>query len=91
MHYYYLQTNYDPVIDGEYVELIRFNIEDGETTVKVAELTKGIIPFNGKNEFSHWETENKEKVGDELKITDFTKEGTFYKSNGEEIDYTKGL
>lgn len=81
----------DPVIDGEYVELIRFNIEDGETTVKVAELTKGIIPFNGKNEFSHWETENKEKVGDELKITDFTKEGTFYKSNGEEIDYTKGL
>ena len=44
----------DPVIDGEYVELIRFNIEDGETTVKVAELTKGIIPFNGKNEFSHW-------------------------------------
>ena len=81
----------EPTIDGEYVKLIRFNVADGETTVKVAELVKGIAPFNGQNEFSHWETENKEKVGEKLKLTDFKKEGNFYTSTGKEIKYTNGL
>lgn len=81
----------EPTIDGEYVKLIRFNVADGETTVKVSELVKGISPFNAKNEFSHWENDNKEKVGEELKLTDFTKEGNFYTSTGAEITYTNGF
>lgn len=81
----------DPVIDGEYVKLIRFNVADGETTVKLSELVKEVTPFNGKNEFSHWETDNKERAPEELKISDFTKEDTFYTSTGEEIKYTNGF
>ena len=53
-------------IDGEYAKLIRFNVAEGETTVKLSELTKGIIPFNGKTEFSHWETSNNVKASEEL-------------------------
>ncbi len=81
----------DPVIDGEYEKLIRFNVADGETTVKLSELVKEVTPFNGKNEFSHWETDNKERAPEELKISDFTKEDTFYTSTGEEIKYTNGF
>lgn len=81
----------DPTIDGEYVKLIRFNVEDGTTIVKLSELVKGIMPFNGKNEFSHWENDNNEKVLEELKLSDFTKEGNFFTSTGEEIKYTNGL
>ena len=55
--------------DGEYVKLVRFNIAAGETTVKLSELTKEIIPFNGKTEFSHWEmAEKKQKNRDFSKI-----------------------
>ena len=57
----------DASFDGEYAKLVRFNIAEGETTVKLSELTKGIVPFNGKTEFSHWETSNKEKASEELK------------------------
>ena len=77
--------------DGEYAKLVRFNIAEGETTVRLSELTKGIVPFNGKTEFSHWETINKEKASEELKIEDFTSSGNFYKSTGEEVTYTNGL
>ena len=76
--------------DGEYAKLIRFDVDNGETTVKVSELTKGITPFNGKNEFSHWINSSKEKV-DELKISDFTSNGNFYTSTGKEISYSNGL
>ena len=78
-------------IEGEYAKLIRFDVAEGETTVKLSELTKGILPFNGKNEFSHWETAEKEKAGEELALKDFTKPGNFYKSTGEEVNYTNGL
>ena len=81
----------DGCFDGEYDKLVRFNIAEGETTVKLSELTKGIVPFNGKTEFSHWETINKEKASEELKIEDFTSSGNFYKSTGEEVEYTNGL
>ena len=67
--------------DGEYTKIIRFNVDTGETSVRVSELTKGIVPFNGKNEFSYWENSNKEKV-DELNISDFTSNGYFYTSTG---------
>ena len=78
-------------IEGEYAKLIRFDVAEGETTVKLSELTKGIVPFNGKNEFSHWETSEKKKAGEELALKDFTKPGNFYKSTGEEVNYTNGL
>lgn len=89
-----LGTSFDEnegCFDGEYVKLVRFNAAKGETKVKLSELTKGIVPFNGKNEFSHWETQKNEKAGEELPLTDFTVTGSFYTSTGEEIKYNKGL
>ena len=78
-------------IDGEYAKLVRFNIAEGETTVKLSELTKGIVPFNGKTEFSHWEMAENTKASEELEIANFTGSGYFYKSTGEEVKYTNGL
>lgn len=77
--------------DGEYVKLVRFNIEEGETTVKLSELTKGIVPFNGKTEFSHWEMAENTKASEELEIAKFTGSGNFYTSTGKEVNYTNGL
>ena len=77
--------------DGEYTKLVRFNIEEGETTVKLSELTKGIVPFNGKTEFSHWEMAENTKASEELAIADFTGSGYFYTSTGKEVNYTNGL
>lgn len=73
-------------IDGEYGKIIKFNVEDGETTVKLSELTAGIVPFNGKNEFSHWAKFGGEKADEELAIADFKWSGEF---NG--VPYTNGL
>lgn len=78
-------------INGEYAKLVRFNIAEGETTVKLSELTKGIVPFNGKTEFSHWEMAENTKAGEELEIANFTGSGNFYTSTGEEVNYTNGL
>ena len=78
-------------IDGEYAKLVRFNIAEGETTVKLSELTKGVIPFNGKTEFSHWEIAENTKASEELEIANFTGSGNFYTSTGEEVKYTNGL
>ena len=77
--------------DGEYSKLVRFNIAEGETTVKLSELTKGIIPFNGKTEFLHWEMAENTKASEELEIANFTGIGNFYTSTGEEVTYTNGL
>ena len=75
-------------IDGEYSKIIKFNVEDGETTVKLSELTKGIVPFNGENEFSHWGKDifSDEAVNEELSIADFTWSGT-----SGDVNYTNGL
>ena len=81
----------DGCFDGEYAKIVRFNIAEGETTVKLSELTKGIIPFNGKTEFSHWEMAENTKASEELEIANFTGSGNFYKSTGEEVKYTNGL
>lgn len=59
-------------IDGKEQKVIRFNVAEGETTVKLSELTIGIVPFNGKNEFSHWEKAGGEKVSDDIAISDFS-------------------
>lgn len=82
---------WNPNFEGEYSKMVKFNVAEGETTVKVSELTKGITPFNGENEFSHWETMEGDKVGDELNISDFTQEGYFYTNSGEKVSYSKGL
>ena len=58
-------------IDGKEQKVIRFNVAEEETTVKLSELTIGIVPFNGKNEFSHWEKAGGEKVSDDIAISDF--------------------
>ena len=41
----------DAEIDGKFSKLIRFNFDEGEETIKVSEITKGITSFNGKTEF----------------------------------------
>ena len=82
---------FDDNIDGEYAKLVRFNVAEGEKTVKLSELTKGIIPFNGKTEFSHWATRDNVKADEDLSLSDFTATGNFYTSTGEEVNYTNGL
>ena len=77
--------------EGEYFRIVRFNVTEEETTVKLSELAKGIVPFNGKTEFSHWEMAENTKASEDLAIADFTGTGYFYKSTGEEVNYTNGL
>lgn len=83
-------SDYDADIDGSESKILRFNFDDddakdtdGNPTVKLYDLTKGIVPFNGKNEFSGWalswedtEAADKNKT---LCSNDFTyKEKTVY-------------
>ena len=58
-------------IDGKSEKIIKFNVAEGETTVKLSELIKEIVPFNGKNEFAYWGSFTGEKVSDDIAITDF--------------------
>ena len=58
-------------IDGKDQKIIKFNVVEGETTVKLSELTKDVVVFNGSTEFSHWETAGGEKVSDDIAITEF--------------------
>ena len=80
------------VMDGdingeEYGKMIRFNVEDEETTVKLSELTAGMVPFSNGNEFDYWGKGifGDERADDEIPITDFNHSGTF----GDE-SYTDG-
>ena len=76
----------DVSIDGKDQKVIRFNVAEGETTVKLSELTKGIVPFNCKNEFAYWGSFIGEKVSDDIVITDFKWSGDI-----EGKPYTNGL
>ena len=73
-------------IDGKEQKVIRFNVAEGETTVKLSELTRGIVPFNCKNEFAYWGSFIGEKVSDDIAITDFS-----YSGDIEGKPYTNGL
>ena len=73
-------------IDGESQKLIRFDVAEGETTIKLSELTKGMVPFNGRTEFSYWGSFTGEKANEEIAITDFSWSGNI---GGE--TYTNGL
>lgn len=79
----------DEEIDGKSFKIIRFNLKEGETTVNVSELTKGVEVFNGRNVFKgDWENRRLGKVT-ELKVSDFSYSGEIW-SEGEEATYTNG-
>ena len=73
-------------IDGDEYKIIKFNVTEGETTVKLSELTKDVVLFNGRTEFSHWEKAGGEKVSDDIAITDFSWSNEFA-----EQSYTNSL
>lgn len=74
-------------IDGKDQKIIKFNVAEGETTVKLSELTKGIVPFNGRTEFAYWGSFIGEKANEDIAITDFCWSGEL--AEGE--TYTNGL
>ena len=76
----------DVSIDGASEKVIRFNVNEDETTVKLSELTKKIVPFNGKNEFAYWGSFIGEKANEDIAITEFSWSGEV--AGGE---YTNGL
>lgn len=80
-------------IDGEYGKVIKFNVADGETTVSLSELTDGIIPFNGRTEFSYWtkKSNGDVKADEVLNLADFKQNGSIRFGSGEEVFYTNGL
>lgn len=41
-------------VDGSASKAIKFNFDDGEESVRLGDLTKGSVAFNGKNAFSGW-------------------------------------
>lgn len=76
----------DVSIDGASEKVIRFNVNQDETTVKLSELTKKIVPFNGRNEFAYWGSFTGEKESEDIAITEFSWSGEVV--GGE---YTNGL
>ena len=80
-------------IDGETAKIIKFDVADGEDSVSIAELTKGIVPFDGEHEFSHWSTDfsGTSKADDEIPISKFTRSGNVYLNDGTELEFNNGF
>ena len=80
-------------IDGETAKIVKFDVADGEDSVSIAELTKGIVPFDGEHEFSHWSTDfsGTSKADDEIPISKFTSSGNVYLNNGTEVEFNNGF
>lgn len=80
-------------IDGETSKIVKFDVADGEDSVSIAELTKGIIPFDGEHEFSHWSTDfsDTSKADDEIPISKFTSSGNVYLNDGTEVEFNNGF
>lgn len=80
-------------IDGETTKIIKFDVADGEDSVSIAELTKGIVPFDGEHEFSHWSTDfsDTSKADDEIPISKFTSSGNVYLNDGTEVEFNNGF
>ena len=76
----------DVSIDGASEKIIRFNVNEDETTVKLSELTQKIVPFNGKNEFAYWGSFTGEKESEDIAITEFRWSGEVVGGT-----YTNGL
>lgn len=76
-------------IDGSNGKILKFDFDNENEKVKLSDLTKGVVAFNGKNEFSGWalsSSDSEPASGDtELSAKDFISEGKF-----EETSYTKG-
>lgn len=82
----------DGKIDGDYSKMIKFDAADGDTTVSLSELTAGVLPFNGSTKFAYWATDwtGETKVAEDIPLSDFNSEGTFWVSDGE-VAYTNGF
>lgn len=80
-------------IDGDTAKIIKFDVADGEDSVSIAELTKGIVPFDGEHEFSHWSTDfsDTSKADDEIPISNFTSSGNLYLNDGTEVKFNNGF
>lgn len=80
-------------IDGETSKIVKFDVADGEDSVSIAELTKGIVPFDGEHEFSHWSTDfsDTSKADDEIPISKFTSYGNVYLNDGTEVEFKNGF
>lgn len=80
-------------IDGETSKIVKFDVADGEDSVSIAELTKGIVPFDGEHEFSHWSTDfsGTSKADDEIPISKFTSYGNVYLNDGTELEFKNGF
>lgn len=76
-------------IDDSNGKILKFDFDDENEKVKLSDLTKGVVAFNGKNEFSGWalsSSDSEPASGDtELSAENFISEGKF-----EETSYTKG-
>ena len=82
----------DGKVDGDYAKIIKFDVADGDTTVSLSELTAGVLPFNGSTKFAYWATDwtGETKVAEDIPLSDFNSEGTFWANDGE-VAYTNGL
>ena len=82
----------DGKVDGDYAKMIKFDVADGDTTVSLSELTAGVLPFNGSTKFAYWATDwtGETKVAEDIPLSDFNSEGTFWANDGE-VAYTNGL
>lgn len=80
-------------IDGDTAKIVKFDVADGEDSVSIAELTKGIVPFDGEHEFSHWSTDfsDTSKADDEIPISKFSRSGNVYLNNGTEVEFKNGF
>lgn len=80
-------------IDGETSKIIKFDVADGEDSVSIAELTKGIVPFDGEHEFSHWSTDffDTSKADDEIPVSKFNSSGNVYLNDGTEVKFNNGF
>ena len=66
----------DGTIDGEDHKIIRFDFDEGETTVSVNEITQGITPSNGKNAFTGWAaSSDSTSAAEQLSKEDFNAKG----------------
>ena len=86
--YVLILNTIDGDINGSPNKIIKFNFDAGETSVELATFTKGIVPFNGVNEFAYWAKNffGDERAPEVLKESDFNTSGTVG-----EFEYTNGL
>ena len=78
-------------IDGEYVTIVRFNVAQGETTVKLSQFRlQALFPLTAKPNSPTGSTETAQGSAKDLSLQDFTSSGNFYTSTGDEVTYTLG-